>query len=373
MLMRWMFTAALALSGIGGSLQVAAADERDYMVVVNRPNNLHVIDLAKEQLERSCTLPGDSAPGTVAMSPDNRIAYVLAGRFGKIWGVDISNCELTFSAELSYDNVRVKSLASLAVSPDGKEIYTIHNPTRIMNDHYKVLDSQFAVYRADDGLDAKPQRLYPVPRQINIMQTGDNGMVYMSGADVYAMDPKSGDLSVAIASRSGVRPGYGQPDILTVWPIGRVSNEFIRMYSVAKYGDVEKSPEATEYFWGYERVDLTTGETAVEDFAPLEQVLFTGMHRPGHPNEFYAVLTQLKRHDVKAKKVIKSIDLERTYYCINFSTDGSKLYLAGTYNDIAVYNAETLEKLGNIHLPGGDMSMATSQVFSAPVSRLASN
>lgn len=367
---------ALCLSALGISTLslpgiASSNDSQDYMVVVNRPNNLHVIDLQAEELARTCELPGDSAPGTVVMSPDNSIAYVLAGRFGHIWGVDIDSCDLTFSAKLSYDNVRVRSIASLAVSPDGKEIYTIHNPTRLMNDHYEVMPSQFAVYRADAGFDAKPVRRYPVPRQINIMSTGDNGLVYLSGADVFAIDPKTGKMDVAIASRSAKRPGFGQPDILTVWPIGRVSNEFIRMYTIPKFNDPEQSPEATEYFWGFERVDLSSGETEVAEFAPLEEVLFTGMHRPHHPNEFYAVLTQLKRHDVAAKKVIKSIDLERTYYCINFSTDGSKLYLAGTYNDIAIYDAESLEKLGNIHLPGGDMSMATSQVFARSVGQLA--
>lgn len=359
------------VTGVQAGSGLTQSEIKDFMVVVNRPNNLHIIDLGTEKLLRTCPLPGDSAPGTVVMSPDNTIAYVLAGRFGKIWGVELASCDLTFSADLSYENVRVKSIASLAVSPDGKEIYTIHNPVQIMNDHYRVLPSQFAVYRAGAGENAQPVRRYPVPRQINIMATGDNGKVYLSGADVYAMDPNSGQLEVAIASRNSQRPGYGQPDILTVWPIGRVSNEFIRMYTVPKFGEPGSGPEATEYFWGYERVDLTTGETAVEDFAPLEEVLFTGMHRPGHPNEFYAVLTQLKRHDVAAKKVIKSIDLERTYYCINFSTDGSKLYLAGTYNDIAIYDAESLQKLGNIHLPGGDMSMATSQVFAAPSALLA--
>jgi len=366
-----MLLGFMAVTGLQADTGLSPKQMKDVMVVVNRPNNLHIIDLEREALLRTCPLPGDSAPGTVVMSPDNAIAYVLAGRFGKIWGVELASCAITFSANLSYDNVRVKSIASLAVSPDGEEIYTIHNPVRVMNDHYRVLPSQFAVYHTDAGENATPERRYPVPRQINIMATGDNGKVYLSGADVYAMDPESGKLEVAIASRNSQRPGYGKPDILTVWPIGRVSNEFIRMYTVPKFGEPGSGPEATEYFWGYERVDLTTGETAVEDFSPLEEVLFTGMHRPGHPNEFYAVLTQLKRHDVAAKKVIKSIDLERTYYCINFSTDGSKLYLAGTYNDIAVYDAESLQKLTNIHLPGGDMSMSTSQVFAAPKALLA--
>jgi len=115
--------------------------------------------------------------------------------------------------------------------------------------------------------------------------------------------------------------------------------------------------------WGYERIDLATGTAEARDFGPLEVVLFSGMTRPGKPNEFYAVLTQLKKYDVAAEREVASVDLEHSYYCINFSSDGSKIYLGGTFNDIAIYDADTLQKLGNIELPGGDMSLATLQVF----------
>jgi glutamine cyclotransferase len=87
------------------------------------------------------------------------------------------------------------------------------------------------------------------------------------------------------------------------------------------------------------------------------------MSRPHHPNEMFGALSQLQKFDVEKQQLVKSVDLEHSYYCVNFSSDGSKVYLAGTYNDIAVYDAETLEKLGNIQLPGGDMSLATAQVF----------
>ena len=154
--------------------------------------------------------------------------------------------------------------------------------------------------------------------------------------------------------------------MLTVWPLGKVNNEFVRMYTVPKFTDETQNMDTATFMWGYEKVDLATGETEVKDFGVLEQIFFTGMARPQHPDEFYAVLTQLKRHKVSDLSVIKEIDLERTYYVINFSTDGSKLYLGGTYNDIAVYDAESLTKLNNIVLPGGDMSLGTFQVFSLP-------
>ncbi len=354
---------ALIMCLLMASVSVQAEEDRDYMAVVNRPNLFHLVDLKDRRIVRTCELPASVAPGTVVMAPDKSVAYVLGGRFDRLYGIATDGCKLVFDSQFSQGNVRNKSIASLAVSRDGSEVYSIHNPVAIMNDHYQVSTPKFVVYRTADGIDAKPVRSYPAPRQVNILATGHDGQVYLSGPDVYAFDPKTGETSVAIASRNAQREGYGQPDILTVWPLGSVNEEFLRMYSVPKFSRSDAEPEL---LWGYERIDLVTGETSVKDFGPLEEVLFTGMLRPHHPDEFYGVLTQLKRHRVSTQSVIQGVDLERTYYCINFSTDGSTIYLGGTYNDIAIYDADTLESQGKIILPGGDMSMSTPQVFSAP-------
>ena len=42
---------------------------------------------------------------------------------------------------------------------------------------------------------------------------------------------------------------------------------------------------------------------------------------------------------------------------------GTRIYLAGTYNDVAIFDADTLEPKGKIQLPGGDMAITTAQVF----------
>lgn len=349
------------------STSANAAQTRDFMVVVNRPNLVNLIDLSDNKIVRSCELPGTSAPGTVVLSPDNRIAYVLADHFSNLYGIDLDNCEIVFSAFQSYANVRVKSLASIAISPDGKEIYTHQNPTRLLSDHFEVMDTQVAVYNTADGLNAQLVRTYPAPRQVTIMATDRQGTLYLGAPDIYAMDPKTGETRVAIKSRGLEDKRFSPRDSLTVWPIGSVSNEFIRMYTTAKYKDDSQNPDTAEWLWGYERIDLTTGEAESREFGPLEVVLFTGMTRPGDKNQMYAVLTQLKKFDVSKQQEVMSVDLEHTYYCINFSTDGSKIYLGGTFNDIAIYDADTLEKLGNIQLAGGDMSMSTMQVFSRKI------
>ena len=37
--------------------------------------------------------------------------------------------------------------------------------------------------------------------------------------------------------------------------------------------------------------------------------------------------------------------------------------LTGTFNDISIHDADTLGKVGQVKLPGGDMSLGTGQVF----------
>ncbi len=343
------------------------AATKDYMVIVNRPNRVNLIDLTTNQIVRSCQLPGTAAPGTVVMSPDNRIAYILADHFSNVYGVNIDNCELVFSAFQSYANIRIRSLASIAISPDGKSLYTHQNPVRLLSDHFEVMDTQIAVYNTADGLKAQPVKTYPAPRQVTIMATDKNGTLYLGAPDIYAMNPNTGETRLAIKSRGLKNPHFSQRDSLTVWPIGSVSNEFIRMYTTARYQDETQDIDKAKWLWGYERIDLTTGEAESREFGPLEVVLFTGMTRPGDKNQMYAVLTQLKKYDVSIQQELMSVDLEHTYYCLNFSTDGSKIYLAGTFNDIAIYDADTLQKLGNIQLTGGDMSMSTPQIFAREI------
>ncbi len=360
--------ASLSMAGCAekGEPAQPAADTgpRDFLVVMNRPNNLQLVDLKQRTVVNTCKLPGDFGPGTVAMSPDHRTAYVLTNRFENIYGVDVDSCEIRFSARQSQGDERVKSIGSIAVSPDGSEVYTHQNPTRLLIDRYEVQPARIAVYDTSAGLDAKPVRTFPAPRQITIMATGTDGTLYMGGRDIFAMNMETGAVTMALPSQSVGDPLESLRDSLTVWPVGAINNEMVRMYSAAQFKDASQDMATAEWVWGFERVDLTSGATEARVFGPLEVVLFSGMARPGDPNQFYGVLTQLKRFDVSQRKELGSVDLDHSYYCINFSTDGSEIYLAGTFNDIAVYDADTLEKLGNIELPGGDMSLANTRVFS---------
>ena len=337
--------------------------DRDYLATISRKNVLHIIDGKTDKLYKTCKLQGDYMSGGIIISPEGTKAYVLQDNWGAVYGYDLNTCENFFKAKFSHDNVRAMSLYSFTLSKDGKKLYTISNPTEMKIDRYKVLDPVFKTFNTDDGLEAKAINSFKAPRQITVMATADDGSIYASGANLYKINPEKKEVTIAAKARHWDRKNYSSPDTLAMWPIGNVSNEFLLMYTAAKFPNEKMNMDEAQFVWGATRLDLTTGEIVQEDFAPLETVMFTGMTNPKDSNILYGVLTDLTKFDRKNQKVIKRVDLDHTYYCINFSTDASKIYLGGTYNHVAIYDPETLEKIKTIVLPDGDVGAGTLQVF----------
>jgi len=339
--------------------------DRDYLATVGRTNDLYIVDGKTDELYKSCKLKGSYKSGGLVISPDGNKAYVLQDNWQAIYGYDMNTCENFFRAKLSYDNVRAMSIFSFTLSKDGEKLYTISNPTEIQTDRYKVLDPAFKTFNTSDGLDAKPVNSFKAPRQVTIMATADDGSVYASGSNLYKINPEKKEVSIAAKLRHWGKANYSSPDTLAMWPIGNVSNEFMLMYTAAKFPNSDMNMDEAKFVWGATRLDLTTGKIEQEDFAPLETIMFTGITHPNDSNILYGVLTDLTKFDRKNQKVIKRVDLDHTYYCINFATDGSKLYVGGALNKIAIYDPETLEQIKTIVLPDGDVGAGTLQVFRA--------
>ena len=355
----------IATAACAAALAAAPADARDLLVTIAKPGNLYVFDAGKRELLKDCPLGVDMNPAVIKMSPDGRIAYVLVNRWQDVIGVDIETCERVFYAAQSEETIRRRSIGSLAVSPDGSEIYTVRNPVRVLSDRYYVMEPEFAVFRADAGIEATPVRMFPAPRRSTIMAAGASGEVYIAGHDIYAVDPRTGEVSVKIPNATWDRPKYSPPDVLAFWPVGSQNDEFMLMYTAAVFA-TEAREEIADFVWGFSSVDLETGETHIQDFASLEVLMFTGVRDPNAPNLLYGVYTQLSKHDIEKRELIKRVDLPHTYYVVNISTDGKELYVGGTNDDIGVYDAETLERIGEMRVPsGGDMGTATVQIVRA--------
>lgn len=339
---------------------------RDYAVAVTRPNNLFVVDLKEEKVVRNCQLNGSAAPIGIVLSQDKNVAYVITDFAESINGYELDSCKQVFHASLSTEETQGKSLSSLAVSIDSQQVYAIANQTAIKKDYYEVRDPLMMVFDVKDGMNAKAVKTYKAPRQVTAMSTADDGNIYVAGSQIYKVDPKVGEFKVVKKLLGWNRKGYSEPDSAATYPIGHAQRELSVLYTAYKFKDKKENYDDAELFWGVTRVDLKTGKITQGEFAPYETLMFTAMANPKDPNILYGVLTDLSKFDLKKRKLLKRVDVDHTYYSVNVAQDGKKLYLGSTLNDIAVYDANTLDKLGNIKLPAGDMGTASFHVFYRP-------
>lgn len=364
---------AAVLGGImaAGALQAYAADEgkaleagHEYLVTTNYPDNLHVIDMQSDKLFKTCKVPGAYGPGVIQLSPDKKIAYVLNNHYADIYGVQLDDCKAVFHATIAQQpGENARSMFAMTVSRDGKEVYAIANPTKILAEHYEVQPPRLQVYAADGGMDAKPIRTFPAPRQLTIMQMADDGTLYVAGPDIYKVDVKTGKFDVAIPSRNWKRPNYSPPDVLYVWDQQTYSRDFLLLYTTAKFKDAKQDPATADFLYGYFSVNLATGKTETTDFGPVTEVYFSAMRSPKDSNLIYGVLNRLTKYDIKEQKLLSAANLDHSYYCVNLNKAGNKIYLSGTLHDIAIFDADSLKPLGKIELPGGDMAITNSQAF----------
>lgn len=353
-------TSSVAVAAKGPSLK--SGDE--YMVVANYPNQLHVLDLKTDSIYKTCDMPGRFGPGALQVAPDKQTAYILNNGYEDIYGVDMNTCEVTFHARMAQNpKERTKTIYAFALSYDGKELYAVQNPTLMERDQYKVQPTRLAVYDTSSGLNAKPVRTLPSPRLVTAMQVGKDGGLYMAGADIYKMDVKTGEYEVAVPSRNWKRDRYVQPDVLNVWAVQTPTQDFTILYTTARFQEGSEDLNTADWLYGYFNINLESGATETKDFGPITEIYFTGTRSPKDSNIMYGVLNRLAKYDIEKQTLLKAAELDHSYYCITVNNDGSKIYLAGTYNHVAVFDADTLERLDTITLPGGDMSTTTAQVF----------
>ncbi len=359
--------ALLALAGMGVTLAgcsnnvkqaEAATRAHEYLLTVTRPNQLQVIDTETNSISRSCDVPGYFGAGSIATSPDGRIAYVLTNKWEDIYGFDITNCKMVFSAKQSSSDVIVKSFFSLTVSPDGKELYTVQNPVRELDDRYEVMQPQLAVFDTTAGLDVKSSRSWPVDRRITKIATLANGEVVLGGADLKAIDPHTGKVRVISKLQNWERGSrWLTPDAFAVSSQGEHVGEYIMAYTTAEFKDDSMNFETADWWWGMSRVNLATGEVEQMETVPFQFIVFAWISDPHDSNILYGAFNTLSKHNIKEKKTLAVTDMDHTYYTINMTSDGSTIYVGGTSSDISVHDPKTLEKIGSIQLPG-DMSTA---------------
>lgn len=356
-----MLLAGAALACALGSAPVLA---KEYLLTAAKPDLIVLADPATRQVIKTHRVP-EPGPGigTVTPSPDGRIAYVLTNRWESVSGIDLDSGKQVFRADFSGEGLRVKGLLGMDISPDGKELFVMHSPVKLLRDEYQVQDVYVGVYRTADGVGAKPVRKIKVPRRTVILALSTDGSkLYALGWDMEIFDPQTGKHLGTHPLRTWQRPNYSEPDILDVWPQWEQAGVFSTPYYAVR---TDKNPEdPAAYKTGLATLDLKSGAFEVRDFEDTAAVIFSTVMNPQRRNEVYGVYTQLSKIDAQKGELVKRIELDHTYYAINVSSDGKELYVGGTMDDIAIYDTQTLDKLGEIRIPtGGDMGIASMRMI----------
>lgn len=334
------------------------ASAKDFLVVASRPNELHVIDLAARKVVHSYRIPGQGIASTITLAQGGKVAYVLTDRNESISGIDLDTGKQVFRADMSYANVRVKSMLAMAVSLDGKHLYVYQIPTRLKRDEYEAMDTRIAVYDTADGIGAQPRRLFPAPRRISLLAPTAGGKLVALGWDVYEFNTATGAIDRTLPLRNWKRKGLGEPDILDFWPQYEQAHMLSTPYYVPRTDVDPKSPEAVKL--GILTFDLDTDSMAVTEVGNADAGLFSSVVNPVNKSQVFAVMNYLYKIDLAAGKVVQRARLHRTYYAINISSDGKEIYLGGASSFVSVYDAETLQKKAEIPIPGGSDQGASS-------------
>jgi quinohemoprotein amine dehydrogenase beta subunit len=337
---------------------------KDFLLAGVKPDKLVLVDAAARKVERTYTLP-DGAPGPayIVPSPDGKIGYVVVNRWESIVGIDLDSGQEVFRADFSTpasEGVlaeRVKALA-VEISPDGKELFVYQSPAELATDEYRVKDTRIAVYHPADGMAAKPVRVLPAPRRTSLLaMSRDGSKLYAFSWDLIILDPATGKELGRHGVRHWGRAGYGEPDVLDMWPQWDATGILVTPYNVMRSDVPPTDPGAART--GLLSLDLESGEFSMEDFENTTKVIFSGVVNPVRRDEVFLVYATLTKLDRRTHEVVKRIDVDHTYYAINIASDGSEVYLGGGMDDIGVYSTESLKRLAVIRLPGGgDQALA---------------
>ena len=355
-------TAALALFvGLTGGQSALA---KDYLLTGLKPDKLVVVDAAARKVESVHTIP-EAAPGpvTITPSPDGKVAYVIVNRWESISGIDLASGEEVFRADLSSEEERVKAIFGMDISPDGKTLAVYESPVKLGLGEYEVQPTRISFFDTGAGKGAKRSRSIPAPRQITILMYAEDGSkLYGMGRAVYVIDPEDGKVIKEHKTQAWERENFYPPDILDVWSQWEQAGIFSTPYYTARSDMSLEDPAA--YWTGLLTLDLGTGEFKINEVENTDIFYFSSVVSPSDPNLVYGVYNNLSKLDAAQGKALGRVELDHSYYAVNISSDGKEVYIGGTISDIAVYDAESLKKLGNIDMPGGaNQALSTLRVI----------
>ena len=354
--MRNPFLSLLASCALCASPALA----KDFILAPARPDKLVVVDTEKMAVEKVITIKdAGPTPMVPVVAPGGRIAYATVNKTESIVRLDLTTGETLARSDLSTPDERVKTLFGLALSPDGKTLAAYQSPVRLMPTHFEVQPTRIALYDAET---LALQKTFKAPRQVTLLAwSRDGSRLYGLGRALHVMDPVAGTLVEDKPIQSWQPETHVQPDVLAVWSQYENSDVMaVPFYTMRK--DMEPTdPKALRT--GLLTMDLDSGQMKMREMRVMDVFYFSTAVNPARTRA-YGAYNVLESFDLDRDAPIKRVALPHSYYSVNVSTDGKTVWLGGALGDLAAYDAETLERKGQIDLPGNaSMSLASVRLF----------
>lgn len=347
-----MLSAALMIAG--------PAMAKDYILAPARPDKLIVVDAEAMAVEKVITI-ADAGPTPVipVVAPGGKIAYTTVNKTESLVKIDLTSGETLARAELSSAEERVKSLFGNALSPDGKLLAVYESPVRLGQTHYEVQPTRIALYDTETMSRVKA---FEAPRQITVLAWSSDGTrLYGLGRSLHVMDPAQGTLVEDLPIQSWQPDTYTQPDVLAAWSQYESSDVLSTPFYTARKDIDPADPQA--YRTGLLTMDLDSGQMDMREIRVMDVFYFSTAVNPAKTRA-YGAYNVLESFDLEKNASIKRVSLPHSYYSVNVSSDGQTVWLGGALGDLAAYDAETLEKKGQVDLPGNaSMSLASIRLF----------
>ena len=343
-------TAFFALVLLGTTLLVASNNApalgKDILLQGMLPNKLNIIDGDKDEIVGTVTTQAKKVTNFTWDPKDLDKVYTITDWGQQIEQLDLKGKKVVRTFRLGGDGVKVRAL-DIEINPAHTNLlYALSLRQRWLSD--EIVDMTPAVLVIDLNTE-KVVKEIEIPRGCtNIFFGYDGSEFYVTGRDVYVYDPMTGKqvnfLGLAHPTVTGVDPQIS----LNIWRLHDVSG--MAMILVGSLNTKNNIP-----YQGYYTIDLRKKSTEgsmrlVTDIGPLYNQ-FSAVVSPDR-KYYYTVLNKVEKRDFRTNELLATANVDKSYYTIQVSSDGKKVYLGGGGDSILIYDTATMKLLKHINTPG---------------------
>lgn len=322
----------------------------DWLFVGVQFDKVMVIDCQRDEVVDEIRLR-HRIPVDMIVSPDKKYLYVVTHQKQSLEVIDIGKRRVMESIELS-DGQRERRIFGLAAHPDGKRLYLHVKTTVRLLDEWTIEPPRIVVL----DLTTKERRtLTEVPEGISrLVISRDGQRLYALGRDILTIDTVSEKVIDRRPLYTRLPDGSKLVDVFHIYGFEDQSG----IYSVPYYAQAGDQPR-----FGLLLLDTVSKRLQFVNMG--EPVLmFSTVVAPDH-RYAYGVLHEVVKMDLVRQRIVKRTPHNRIHYTLNISSDGRKLYVAGAGPEVDVFDAQSLQLLTSIPLPG-DVADAYLRLITLP-------